>query len=69
LVKATVALQRKADETAHMLKPILDRINPDKSMSLRKVAQVLNNEGVTTPRGKGQWYASTVKNVYQRLLA
>ena len=69
LITATRAKKQKADDTALMLKPILRRINPDESLSYRKVAETLNYEGVLTPSGKGQWHASTVKNLYQRLAA
>ena len=69
LVTATEAKKAKADEAAKLLQPILNRVNPKGKLSLNKVAQVLNMEGVTTPSGKGKWYPSTVKNVYQRLAA
>ena len=69
LVTATEAKKAKADETAKLLEPILNRVNPDGKLSFNKVAQVLNMEGVTTLSGKGKWYPSTVKNVYHRLAA
>jgi DNA invertase Pin-like site-specific DNA recombinase len=69
LVTATEAKKAKADETAKLLEPILNRVNPDGKLSFKKVAQVLNMEGVTTLSGKGKWYPSTVKNVYHRLAA
>ena len=69
LLTATEVKKAKADDTAKLLEPILRRINPEGKLSLNKIAHVLNREEVTTPSGKGKWYPSTVKNVYQRLAA
>lgn len=38
----------KANDKAMRLRPILERVNPDRSLSLGKVAHVLNQEGVPT---------------------
>lgn len=59
----------KANDKATRLKPILDRVNPDGSLSLGKVAQLLNQEGVPTMSGRGQWNGKSVQRVYQRLAA
>lgn len=67
--RSTEARSQKANHKAMRLKPILDRVNPDGSLSLGKVADVLNVEGVPTMSGKGQWNSKSVQRVYQRLAA
>ena len=69
LAMATVAKKQKADDKANKLRPILDRVNPNGLLSLNRIASILNDEGVLTPSGKGKWYPSTVKNLYDRLVA
>lgn len=47
--------------------PIIDRIDPAGSASLRTVARHLNAEGVPTPGGNGVWTAAAVARVRKRL--
>jgi DNA invertase Pin-like site-specific DNA recombinase len=58
-----------ANLKATRLKPILERVNPDGSLSLHRVAKALNQEEIPTMSGKGQWNAKSVQRVYQRLAA
>jgi len=57
----------KADDFAATLRPIIARLNPDGSMSLRTLAEALAGEKVPTPTGKGPWTAMAVKRVLARL--
>ena len=52
--RAAESRTEKANEKAERLKPVLNRVNPDGSLSFGKVASVLNIEGVPTISGKGQ---------------
>jgi hypothetical protein len=47
--------------------PIIDRVDPDRTASLRGIARALNDEGVPTPSGEGIWTAATVARLRQRL--
>ena len=67
--RSTEARAEAANSKATRLKPILERVNPDGSLSLAKVAQMLNQEGVPTMSGRGQWNGKSVQRVYQRLAA
>ena len=49
--KATLA--RTAKAKAANLKPLLDRINSDGSLSLNKIPEILNKERIPTVSGKG----------------
>ena len=69
---AAVARQKRIENAnlkATRLKPILERVNPDGSLSLHRVAKALNQEEIPTMSGKGQWNAKSVQRVYQRLAA
>lgn len=56
----------KAERIAGNIKFIVDRIDPDRAMSLRRLADRLNEERVPTPSGKGRWAATTVKRLRAR---
>jgi DNA invertase Pin-like site-specific DNA recombinase len=43
--------------------PMLQKVDPDGSMSLRCTAQLLNNMNVPTISGKGSWSANSVKRL------
>lgn len=58
-----------AAERARALAPVIDRIDPDGSTSLRTIARQLSDEGVPTPSGAGEWTAATVARIRQRLAA
>lgn len=62
----TAAVQRKADEHAQRLRPIVDQIRKAGNVSLPTIAAALNAEGVLTPRG-AKWHPSSVSNLLCRL--
>ena len=43
--------------------PILQKVDPDGSMSLRRTAQLLNNMNVPTISGRGSWSANSVRRL------
>jgi DNA invertase Pin-like site-specific DNA recombinase len=65
--KARAARALKATEQARSIAPIIDRVDPDRTASLRGIARALNDEGVPTPSGEGKWTAATVSRLRQRL--
>lgn len=65
---AATAVQRKADEAASRIGPIVREIQAAGATSYRDIAQALNARGASTPRG-GQWHASSVRNLLGRLQA
>ena len=67
LVKARAASSARAAQHAHALAPILARLDPAKSLSLRQIAAALNKEGVPTPAGRGAWTAAAVQRVKAKL--
>lgn len=67
MATARAARAIKADRTAGNISFVLNRIDPDRALSLRTLAFRLNEERVPTPSGKGQWAATTVKRLRERL--
>jgi hypothetical protein len=65
--KARAARTVKATQQARSIAPIIDRVDPDRTASLRGIARALNDEGVPTPSGEGAWTAATVARLRQRL--
>ena len=65
--KARAARTLKANDQARSIAPIIDRVDPDRTASLRGIARALNDEGVPTPSGEGTWTAATVARLRQRL--
>ena len=65
--KARAARTLKANDQARSSAPIIDRVDPDRTASLRGIARALNDEGVPTPSGEGKWTAATVARLRQRL--
>ena len=58
---------RRADFFAQEHYPDIQRYRAE-GMSLNKIAEILNEEGVLTARGKsGSWSAMTVKNIIDRV--
>lgn len=43
--------------------PILQKVDPDGSMSLHRIAQLLNNMNVPTISGRGSWSANSVRRL------
>ena len=64
---ARAAARAKAARTAESLRPVVSDIDPDGALSLAALARRLNEERVPTPSGKGQWAATTVKRLRERL--
>lgn len=61
------ARTQAANNKALRLKPILESVNPDRTLSFHKVASVLNSTGIPTVSGRGLWNGRTVQRVYERL--
>jgi DNA invertase Pin-like site-specific DNA recombinase len=66
---AVRAKAAKANARAADLKPILDRLDPDGSLSLRALAAKFTAEGLPTPHGSAQWTAIGVSRLKARLAA
>jgi len=47
----------------HQKLPMLKRIDPDNAMSLRAIADKLNDMNISTVTGKGSWSANSVKRL------
>ena len=56
--KARAARTLKATEQARSIEPIIDRLDPAHTASLRNIARALSTEGVPTPSGSGTWTAA-----------
>ncbi|MGI3184310.1 recombinase family protein [Nioella aestuarii] len=67
VAKAREARSAKADMKASRLKLIIDRIDPERSLSLSELARRLNEDRIATPSGRGKWQAVTVSRVLSRL--
>ncbi|ARO55656.1 resolvase [Methylorubrum zatmanii] len=65
--RARAARTRQADEHAAVLEPILQRIDPAGTASLRMVAAVLSAEHIPTPSGRGAWTATAVARLRARV--
>ncbi|MCJ2064402.1 recombinase family protein [Methylobacterium sp. J-088] len=65
--KARAARGRNADAQAEALAPILSRIDPNGTASLRTVAAALAAENVPTPSGRGTWTPTAVARLRARL--
>jgi hypothetical protein len=51
------------------LAPIITRLDPNGSLSLRALAAKLTAEGLPTPAGASMWTAATIARVKARLVA
>ena len=60
------AIQKKADQHAERLRPVIDHLTTDGLTTLRQIAAELNERGILTPR-HGRWHTSTVRNLLTRL--
>jgi DNA invertase Pin-like site-specific DNA recombinase len=67
--RASAALTARAKEHAASLAPIISRLDPNGSLSLRALAAQLTAEGLPTPAGAAVWTATTVARVKARLAA
>lgn len=61
--KASIARAAKYEAAARMKLPLLQRVDPLGSLSLRQIAERLNAMGVPTVLGKGSWSANSVKRL------
>lgn len=66
--RARAARSRKALDHAAALAPLINRIDPTGTASLRALASHLNDENVPTARGDGKWTATAVARLKGRLL-
>ena len=64
---SAVARQRKADDRAADLAPIVKELQAAGKTSLRAIAEGLNAQGIPTARGEGEWTATQVMRVLERL--
>jgi DNA invertase Pin-like site-specific DNA recombinase len=51
--RARAARTLKANDQARSIAPIIDRVDPDRTASLRGIARALNDEGMPMPGGEG----------------
>ncbi len=65
----TLAIRNKqaADEFAHQLSPMLEKLNKRGITTMRAIAHELNRQGIPTFRGDSQWHPSTVCTLLNRL--
>ena len=61
--KASIARAAKYEAAARMKLPLMQRVDPLGSLSLRQIAERLNAMGVPTVSGKGSWSANSVKRL------
>ena len=61
--RAREALTERSRVRATDKLPMLKRVDPDGSMSLRAIAEALNANGIPTVSGKGQWSANSVRRL------
>lgn len=64
--KARQARSERAQRAANEKADVIRELDPDGSMSLRALAQRLNDAGIPTPSGKGCWQPNTVRRLRQR---
>src|SRR5262252_2155842 len=64
---AVAALQARADAKAADLAPIIKELQAAGKTSLRTIAEGLNAQGIQTARGDGEWTATQVMRVLERL--
>lgn len=66
---ARLARSSHAAEKAARIRFLVDRIDPSGELSMRQLADRLNQEGVPPPSGRGTWHAQSVKRLRARLAA
>jgi hypothetical protein len=59
--------QRKANDRVADLAPIVKELQAAGKTSLRAIAEGLNAQGIPTARGEGEWTATQVMRVLERL--
>ena len=63
---AIVGAKAKADAQMARVVPVIESIRDRGATSLRGIAEELTRQGILTARG-GRWYATTVKNLLDRV--
>src|ERR1700693_3442863 len=67
---ASLEVRRKQDdERARQVAPITAELQASGARSLRAIARGLNERGIRTPRGSGEWKAGQVSQLLARLQA
>ena len=61
--RAREALTARSRIRASDKLPMLKRVDPDGSMSLRAIADTLNDMDIPTVSGRGQWSANSVRRL------
>ena len=64
---STAALQKRADERAADIAPAIKALQEAGKTSLRAIADGLNAQNIPTSRGNGEWTATQVMRVLERL--
>jgi DNA invertase Pin-like site-specific DNA recombinase len=64
---STAALQQRADARAADIGPTIKALQAAGATSLRAIAAKLNEAGIPTPRGNGQWSAVQVQRTLARI--
>src|SRR5215211_4959695 len=65
--KALAAIEKRASTRAADLAPTIAKLRADGATSLRAIAAGLNDLGIETARGSGEWSAVQVARVLERL--
>jgi hypothetical protein len=63
----TAALQQRANARAADIAPTIKSLQAAGATSLRAIAAALNDQGIPTARGGGQWTATQVARVLDRM--
>jgi DNA invertase Pin-like site-specific DNA recombinase len=63
---SAAALQKRADARAADVAPAIKSLQATGATSLRAIAAGLNDQGIPTARGSGQWTATQVARVFER---
>jgi hypothetical protein len=64
--RSALIKKERADEFAMAMLPIIENVRKEGVTSLTAIADQLNKRGIATAKA-GKWYASTVKNILERL--
>jgi len=62
----TRVIRATADRHASNVLPIIQEVQKTGATTLREIADALNARGIATARG-GRWYATSIKNVLDRV--
>jgi DNA invertase Pin-like site-specific DNA recombinase len=65
--RSTAVLQQRADARAADIAPTIRKLQAAGATSLRAIAAKLNEAGIPTARGQGEWSAVQVQRVLERI--